>query len=453
MNCGTRHRAFPAFAALLLLASAAAATPNRPVLLTGEVIAVDSQPIFVPPSNSAPVLLRNFVAEGTMVKKGDVVLRIEAKESNSVSQNEIEYEQARAKSDREVADLAVKAVEAEKALVNADAALQKARVDAAIPRDHVSALDYDRYQGELERSERDLDLKRKAALNANETVTRRRADGELEAKKLLLNLVYLKSLLAEAEVRAARDGVVVHGYNEWRGERCDEGTSAFPGNTAGQILGSGQVQVRAWALEADRPFLSEGQAVRLGFDALPGVSLVAKIERIASAPQTRTVWGSGRYFQLDIALPSNHDAPLVPGMSVVIEPGDAAVTPASSGVSIPSELTLEGEIASRQSIPVSPPEIPEVWQFNLAQLAPEGTTIRAGEPIAVFEAPDLGTKLDTKQSTLKEKQRALEKLKLDHAEAEKAADVDVSQAQSNAEKAERKASQPKDQIRRVDNDK
>jgi len=442
------------FAMLMIAAQANSPPPHRPVLLTGEVIAIDSQLLFVPPSNNAPVLLRNFVDEGTIVKKGDLVLRIEAKESNSVSQNEIEFDQARAKANREVADLAVKAVEAEKAFLNAEAALKKARVDAAVPRSQLSALDFDRYQGEHERTQRDLVLKKKAFDNANEAVARRQADGELEAKKLLFNLLYLKALLAEAEVRATRDGVVVHGYNEWRGERCDEGTSAFPGNTAGQILGSGQMQVRAWALEADRPFLAEDQGVRLGFDALPGVTLIAKIARIASAPQSRNAWGSGRYFQVDIELPATHNAKLVPGMSVIIEPGQDRLHDIALPVPmLPKELKLEGEIASRQSVAISTPEIPEVWQFNLAQLAPEGAMINAGEPIATFEAPDLGTKLDTKQSTLKEKERALEKLKLDHAEATKASDIDVSQAQSEAEKAARKASQPKDQIRRVDYDK
>ncbi len=434
-------------------ASSPPTPPTRPVLLTGEVIALDSQPIYVPPSNNAPVLLRNYVAEGTSVKKGDLVLRIEARESGNLSQQEIELEQAKAKSRREVADLVVRAIEADKALLTAEAALKKARVDAAVPHEHVSALDFDRYKGELERAERDLELKKKAAANAQQAVARRRADGELEAKKLLFNLAYLKAQLAGAEVRATRDGVVVHGYSEWRGERCDEGTSVLPGSVAGYILGSGQMRVQAWALEADRPFLSENQSVRLGFDALPGKILPAKIERIALAPQTRTAWGSGRYFQLDIALPADHGAPLVPGMSVIVEPAGDGLLPPSTSLAAPKELTLEGEIASRQSIAISPPEISEVWHYNLVQLAPEGATIQAGAPIATFSAPDLGPQLEARQSSLKEKLRSMEKMNLDHAEAAKAADIDVGQARSNAEKAARKTTQPKDQIRRIDYDK
>jgi hypothetical protein len=181
--------------------------------------------------------------------------------------------------------------------------------------------------------------------------------------------------------------------------------------------------------------------------------MIAAIERIAGAPQSRTAWGSGRYFQIDIKLPAKHDAPLIPGMSVIIEPVQEQRALVARNVTLPSELTLEGEIASLRSVAIGPPEISEVWQFQLAQLAPEGSIVKAGEPVAVFGAQDLRPSLDTKQSALKEKQSALEKMKLDHAEAVKAAEIAVSQAQSDAEKAARKASQPKDQIRRVDYDK
>jgi multidrug resistance efflux pump len=433
----------------------AAESPLRPVLLTGEVVALDSQPILVPASNSAPVLLRNYVTEGAAVKQGDLVLRIDANEATNISQNETELEQATARARREWTDLAVKALDAQRELLLAEAAVKKAQIDAALPRSLVPALDYDRNQGELVRTRHDLEVKRQAVVNAKEAVQRRRDDGDLEAKKLLFNVLFLKGLLAAAEVRAERDGVVVHSYNEWRGERSDEGSSAFPGNTVGQVLGNGRMQVRAWALEADRPFIAPRQIVRLSFDALPAVSLLGSIERIASGTQTRTAWGTGRYFQLDIELPAAHGIPLVPGMSVLVEPdGQAAGGGRAASVepgSLP--LQLEGEIASRRATAIAPPQIPEVWQFNLARLAPEGSQVRSGDAIAVFEAPDLKPKLDSKQSLLKEKQRALDKLELDHAEAARAADIDVGEAQSNLEKAARKVSQPSEQIRRIDYDK
>jgi multidrug efflux pump subunit AcrA (membrane-fusion protein) len=447
-------------------AAASADTAARPVLLSGEVEALDSQTIFVPPSNSSPLVLRNFVAEGSHVKAGDLVLRIETAGAANVDRLKMELEAARTKAERETANLEVAAVEAEKALVSAQAALDKARIDAALPKQQLAALNYDRYQAELDRATRDFAIKQGSLQNARQAAARRKQDGELEVKKLQINVAFQVAQLAQAEVRATRDGIVVHGYSPWRGERMDEGSTAWPGNAAGVVLGDGQMAVTAWVLEADRPYLRDGQPVSLRFDALPGVALNGKVATITSAPEARPRWGSGRYFRARIDLPANHGLPLVAGMSVLAEPlaqeaPAAAQRPAPAAnvanvanvASVPAALTIEGEIASRREMPVSPPTIPYVWQYKLAHMAPEGAMVEAGQPIAVFEASEVANQLGGQQSTLNERQRALEKLLLDQAEADRAGALALDEAQANADKAARKASQPKELIRRVDYDK
>lgn len=431
-------------------------TDARPVLITGEVEALDSQTIFVPPSNSSPVVLRTFVAEGTQVKTGDVVLRIESGSATNVGQLRMERERARAKADSETATLEVAAVEAEKALVSAQAALDKARVDAALPKQQITALDYDRHQAELDRATRDLAIKREALANARAAAARRREDGALEVRKLQINEAFQVAQLAQSEVRATRDGVVVHGYSPVNGERVDEGSTAWVGNAAGTVLGDGGMVVTAWVLEADRPYLKDGQAVSLRFDALPGVVLAGTVASITGAPEARPRWGLGRYFRARIALPDNHGLPLVAGMSVLVEPlAPGARVASARPTQAPSAaaLAIEGEIASRRSTPVAPPTIPWIWNYKLAFLAPEGMMVQAGQPIAVFESMDVTTRLMQLQGALKERERALEKLTLDQAEADRAGVLAQAEAQSNAEKAARKATMPKELIRRVDYDK
>jgi multidrug efflux pump subunit AcrA (membrane-fusion protein) len=269
----------------------------RPVLLTGEVEAQDSQTIFVPPSNSSPIVLRNFVAEGSQVKAGDLVLRIETAGAPNIDQLKIELVRTRARAEREISNLEVTSVEAEKALASAKAALDKARIDAALPRQQVAGLNYDRYQAELDRATRDLAIKQESLQNARRAVARRSEDSELEVKKAQVNIAFQIAQLAQAEVRATRDGVVVHGFSPWRGERLDEGASARPGNVAGKVLGQGRMGVTARVLEADRPYLREGQAVSLRFDALPGTVMDGKVASITSAPETYPRWGMGRYFR------------------------------------------------------------------------------------------------------------------------------------------------------------
>lgn len=439
---------------LALAAALAAASPpgQRPVLVTGEVVALDAQTIIVPQSNSSPVVLRTYVPDGAAVQAGDVVLSIDpGSDGAQAATLETQVEQAAARAARESADLDLKAIEAEQLLLDAELAHAKAAIDAAIPARYLAPLDYDRYQGEAERARRDVEQKRRALEAAREAARRRRDDGALEVKKLTLGLVFASARVAASEVRADRDGIVVHGFSEQRGRRFEQGESAWPGQSAGQVIGAGsRLGVRAYALEADRAHLAEGDAITAAFDALPGQALAGRITRIAGAPELRAAWGDGRYFRVDVELERPEALPLKPGMGVRIEPrSDASVASAPAGAPAP----LEGELVSTRVVPIMPPAVRDIWSYNLAQLAPEGTTAKPGMPVAVFESSEIPNKLGEKQGALKEKQSQRAKLELDHAEAARAADVAVAEAASLAEKAARKASQPAELVRRVDYDK
>lgn len=307
--------------AILFGAALAAQAGERPPLwFTGEVRAASAEAILVPPSNSSPVVLRYFVPEGQMVEPGDVLVRIDPGQSAvQVRQLESQLTLLRATAGKDIAALEVLAADAEKALIDAEAALAKARIDADIPRAHIAGLDFDRYQGELERAEREHRLKQVELAAAREAVGRKRADAELEAGKLEAELLYHQAQVANAEQRAESRGRVVHGFDSWRGNRFEEGASANPGNRIGDVVGEGAMEIRAWVLEPDRRGLGEGQPVKLRFDALPGRTATGRIERISGAPESRAQWGDGRYFSVDIALAGEAELPLLPGMSVLVE--------------------------------------------------------------------------------------------------------------------------------------
>ncbi|WP_411833557.1 HlyD family secretion protein [Pseudoxanthomonas mexicana] len=301
----------------LLLALGLCGLPAHAVVLTGEVRAVDAQQIITPQSNSSPVVIRYYVPEGQRVKAGDVVLRIDPGQSASrIPDLEAEIEQAQAKSAKEVAELEVKALDAGLALIDAEAELGIARLDATIPRELISGLDYDRNQGELDRAGREVELKRKELAAARAAVQRRIEDARLQVQKLILQRDYHAALVLTSEVRADRDGIVVHGFNNnWIGGRIDEGSSTMPGSKAGEVVSGGRMSVRAWALEPDRRDLRAGQPVELSFDALPGKRVPGRIESISGAPDSKPEWGKGRYFAVDVALDTSGLA-LMPGMSV-----------------------------------------------------------------------------------------------------------------------------------------
>jgi HlyD family secretion protein len=304
------------FALLCALSTPPAAAP----LLVGEVRATGAEPIHTPPSNNSPVVLRYLLPEGSQVSPGDVLVRIDPGGSaTQVQQLAAQIEQTRARAAKEIAELEVRAADAERSALDADLALAKARIDAGIPRSHLSALEADRFTGELERAEREFALKSREQVAAVEAVERRRADAGLETAKLEADLVYHQAQVENSEYRAGRAGIVVYGFDRWRGQRYEEGSNAHAGHKIGEVVGDGAMAVVAWALEPDRNRLRRGQSVRLAFDALPGAAVGGRIERISGAPEPKAEWGDGRYFTVDVVL-DEHTLPLRPGMSARVEP-------------------------------------------------------------------------------------------------------------------------------------
>jgi multidrug resistance efflux pump len=290
------------------------------VWFTGELQALQSESIIVPPSSSSPVVLRYLAPEGTLVEPGEVLVRIDPGNSAAqVRQLESQLLILEATAARDVAALEVAAADAEKALVDAHAALAKARIDAGIPHQHLSALDFDRFQGELQRAEREHALKQEEFAAASEAITRKRNDARLEADKLRADLVWHRSQVENAEQRAETRGRVVYGFDSWRGNRYEEGASAYPGNKVGELVGEGGFDVRAHVLETDRAGLALEQPVLLHFDAFPGRTVAGRILRISGAPEPRAQWGEGRYFSVDIELVEAAPDGALPGMSLRVE--------------------------------------------------------------------------------------------------------------------------------------
>jgi HlyD family secretion protein len=244
-----------------------------------------------------------------------------------------DIEKAEARARKEIAELAVKAIDAELAWIDAQAALDKARIDAALPRELLSGLDYDRYQGELQRTEHELVLKRGELQDARAAVERRRADARLELERMRLEERYQQTQLTNAEVRAEHGGVVLHGFDPWNGLRFDEGSSAQIGQLVGEVATVEHLGVRGYALETERDAFKRGDLVTIDFDALPALHAIGRIESISGAPEARQAWGTGRYFTIDISFENRiENARLLPGMSVRIRPRVAGQAAAAAKV-------------------------------------------------------------------------------------------------------------------------
>lgn len=422
----------------------------RAQVLSGEVIAAEAEAILVPPSNSSPVVLRYLVPEGSQVQAGDPLVRIDPGQALAqvrTLQNQIE--QLGARIEKELADLALTVVDAELEAINADAELARAEVDAAIPASFLPPLEFDRFQSALDRQQHEQALKREQLATARAALERRRADGQLELKKLEADLAFNRLQVEQSEQRAARAGTVTHGFDTFRGLRYAEGSSAYPGNRIGEVVGEGGFRVRAFALEPERALLANGQTVWLQFDALPGHAVEARIGSISAAPEAKAEWGNGRYHTLLIDAAALSGLPLRAGMSVRVQAQPPPALPMQVA-SQPTAPKFEGELFARDSAALMPPGIENLWQFNITELAADGSLVEEGQKVVGFDAGTLLQNLQIKQSQLAEKRSELDKLLLQQDDRARSDALQTAQQAADLDKAERKASQPEGLVGRND---
>jgi multidrug resistance efflux pump len=111
---------------------------------------------------------------------------------------------------------------------------------------------------------------------------------------------------------------------------------------------------------------------------------------------------------------------------------------------------LEGEIAAQRSAAIAPPAVEGQWQFQITQLAPDGSTVKEGQVVVAFDAGEVQRRLQEAQGKLNEKRSERERLLLDLAERERTERLSLEEQRATLSKSERKASQPAELLRSVE---
>ena len=75
-------------------------------------------------------------------------------------------------------------------------------------------------------------------------------------------------------------------------------------------------------------------------------------------------------------------------------------------------VRVTGEIESADSRFFGPPTVPDIWQYTISFMAPEGRVVKDGTAILKFDPQELMTQLRDKSNALNEKQKQLEKQKI-----------------------------------------
>jgi multidrug efflux pump subunit AcrA (membrane-fusion protein) len=295
-------------------------------LLTGELKAVRSESL-VTPRSEGPLQIRWMSEDGSEVTEGERVLEFDAATViQRIEERRLRLRQAENERESRERTLAAEGDRKRVAVDKAEVETEKARVDAAVPRELRSAVEYRRMQALLLEKQAALE---KARLEQNAFQVSARSDLEVARRaeeKVRREVDAAEKTMASMSVRAPRSGVfLVSNFWQWGPEgprKLQPGDTVWPGYGVASIPDPSSMEVSAMLSEVDHGRIEAGMAVRCILDTYPERTFEGKIEEVrAVAAEPRRMAGgitSGSGFPVRISL-AGTDPLMRPGLSVRVE--------------------------------------------------------------------------------------------------------------------------------------
>lgn len=308
----------------ILLASsllvAQAKTNFSPIILSGKIEAGDTQKFTVPWSQTWRQQIKWMKPEGEFIRKGELAIVFESGDSDSqIEQLEAQLIQTKETANNNRQKNEVLIINAEHDLIKAQLRHKLATTMLDTPLSFRSQFEIDNLAFDLEKSTKELvqaRLKLKIALGSQ------KADVDKQIISIKKIQSQLNNNLAEKEklqLRATRDGTILHANHPWNGSKIAVGQSVQTSWTISTIPSSGSEYIRAWINEVDFPKIAISQKTRLTLDAYFDHQFRGEISSIAQQSESKTDWGNASYYSIKIKFINRPPVKLIPGMSVRIE--------------------------------------------------------------------------------------------------------------------------------------
>jgi HlyD family secretion protein len=295
-------------------------------LLTGELRAVRSVSV-VTPRSEGPLQIRWMVEDGTEVAEGERVLEFDAaRVIQNIEELRLRLRQAENERESRAHTLAAEGDRKRVAVDKAEIEAEKARVDAAVPRELRAAVEWRRMQALLLEKQADLE---KARLDLKAFQTSSRSDLEVlrrTEEKVRREVDAAEKSLASMSVRAPRGGVfLVSNFWQWGPEgprKLQPGDTVWPGFGVAAIPDPSAMEVAATLSEVDHGRVVAGMKVRCILDTYPDRTFEGRVEEVrAVAAEPRRMAGGASSvsgFPVLISL-ARTDPVMRPGLSVRVE--------------------------------------------------------------------------------------------------------------------------------------
>jgi hypothetical protein len=286
------------------------------VILTGELRAGRGDELVVPRLPQWQTSIKWLITDGAQVKQGERVVELD----NSVFATNLDAKrQAVAQAQQELqqkdaewfADTLRKKIDAEKKRAEYD----KAKLDAAVPKDVLSDRDFQDRQIKYQRAEVELAKAVDVLKSQQISVASDRQNLLIKLETAERELQTAQNALDQLVLRAPRDGIVVVRDHPWEGRRLQEGDGVFVGFPLAQLPELSSLRVEADLADVDDGKIGPGMPATVILDAYPALSFPARISSVSAVAQESSRQSLRRVFGVIVALDKLDTTRMRPGLS------------------------------------------------------------------------------------------------------------------------------------------
>lgn len=288
----------------------------RHVTAEGTLKAVKATPVGAPLNATAPMKVSWIANDGTLLRKGDVIVRFDAtdfenllltgREDRTTANNKLTKADADAtatrKNLRRDATLAQSELEAAKRFKFDDAEVfsRYARIEAEVDQD--LAANRKRHAEEV------LGVRNNLAGVERDLLA-------IEDRKAGLKIKEAEDGLQALQVVAPHDGILVLQRN-WRGDMVRVGDTMWRGQPIGEIPELQSMKAEVFVLEADAAGLATGEKATVSLESHPGVLFSGKVTSVDKVARPRIPRQPVQYFGVTIELDKSDARLMKPGARV-----------------------------------------------------------------------------------------------------------------------------------------
>lgn len=306
---------------LLLVASLSQQVQSElPLLLTGSLVSEYRQNIVAPMSDTWRIQVQWLKPEAEAVKAGELVAVFDA---GTIQANIERLKNQLISTQEQLKQLesqhALQVMEAEFELERRQLLLEKADIDAAVPKDNLSLYDYENNQLLQQRATTELKKARETLATAKQEQETALFKQQLQIEKTAAELTEAEQNLIKMSVYAERDGAISYSLHPWYRTKLFAGVTAQPGWLIAEVTELNGLYVEAWVHEVDVARLQQATAISARFDIAPEQQFPVILQQLAGQGEKRQAWGNALYYRAKFTADTLPVSQPLLGMGLLLE--------------------------------------------------------------------------------------------------------------------------------------